>query len=171
MIELERTFLAKKIPHNLQECKYRKIIDIYIPKERKHPSLRIRRNGDKYRLTKKEPVKRGDKSKMLEQTIFLTESEYNILSKTKGKKVEKMRYQYKYENVVAEIDVFQGDLKGLVLVDFEFKTVAEKNKFKMPNFCLVEVTSEKFVAGGMLCGKGYEDIEEELRVFKYKKLL
>ncbi|MEK6905851.1 MAG: hypothetical protein AABX24_05615 [Nanoarchaeota archaeon] len=40
----------------------------------------------------------------------------------------------------------------------------------MPNFCLAEVTQEDFIAGGMICGKTYEDIEDDLRKFKYNKL-
>ena len=70
----------------------------------------------------------------------------------------------------AEIDVFQGALKGLVLVDVEFETVEEKDAFEMPEFCLVEVTQEEFIAGGMLCGKSYEDIEEGLKRYNYSRI-
>ena len=40
----------------------------------------------------------------------------------------------------------------------------------MPDFCLKEVTQELFIAGGMICGKSYEDIEENLKRFNYLKL-
>ena len=40
----------------------------------------------------------------------------------------------------------------------------------IPNFCLAEVTQEEFTAGGMLCGKSYEEIEPRLRGFGYSKL-
>ncbi len=40
----------------------------------------------------------------------------------------------------------------------------------MPDFCLVEVTQEDFVAGGMLCGKSYEDIKADLDRYGYTKL-
>ena len=72
---------------------------------------------------------------------------------------------------MAEIDVFQGESKGLILVDFEFDTNEEKNSFTIPDFCLTEITHEEFIAGGMICGKSYEDIEENLNRFNYKKLL
>jgi len=84
--------------------------------------------------------------------------------------VHKIRYQYYYEGKMGEIDIFQGSLKGLVIVDFEFKTVKEKDSFNMPNFCLVDVTQEKITAGGMLAGKTYRDIEKELKKFNYVKL-
>jgi len=172
MIELERTYLARETPVELEKCEHKTIIDIYIPRESKHPSLRLRKNGDRYRLTKKEPVNIGNNSEMKEETIVLTEREFNSLNKDiKGKRVKKVRYQYKYKNNTAEIDIFQENLKGLILVDFEFNTTEEKNNFKMPDFCLVEVTQEEFIAGGMLCGKSYKDINDKLEKFEYKKLL
>jgi hypothetical protein len=40
----------------------------------------------------------------------------------------------------------------------------------MPDFCLTDITREEFVAGGMLCGKKYEDIDNELKRFGYERL-
>ena len=171
MIELEKTYLAKKLPENLKSCKFKEIIDVYIPKSSKHPKLRLRKNGDKYELTKKEPVNDGDASHQTEQTIILTATEFNALNEQlEGKKVHKKRYYYDYKGITAEIDIFQEKLKGLVLIDFEFPTLEEKDLFQMPHFCLAEVTQEDFIAGGMICGKTYEDIEDDLRKFKYNKL-
>ena len=84
--------------------------------------------------------------------------------------MRKIRYYYPCSGRIAEIDVFKGLLEGLVLVDFEFEKPEEKKAFKMPDFCLVDVTREKLVAGGMLCGKSYSDIGKELEKFNYKKL-
>lgn len=42
--------------------------------------------------------------------------------------------------------------------------------FQMPDFCLCEVTQEEFIAGGMLCGKRYTDIEADLERFGYKRI-
>lgn len=170
MIELEKTYLAKRIPLGLKKCKFKEIIDIYIPKSSFHPTLRIRKSGNNYVMTKKEPVKEGDASHQIEQTIILTKVEFDEFTKLEGKKVHKIRYYYEYNGRTAEFDVFQGSLKGLVLVDFEFKTIKEKDSFKMPEFCLADVTKEVFVAGGMLCGKSYEDIETGLKRFNYKKI-
>jgi len=173
MIELERTYLAKYLPEDLKECESKEIIDIYIPKDikpPKHAPIRLRKKGEHYEITKKEVVDEGDFSKLKEQTILLTEPEFNELSRLEGKKVHKIRYYYPYKNRVAEIDVFQGPLKGLVVVEVEFDDEEEKNSFDMPEFCLVDVTPEDFVAGGMICGKSYEDIEEELKRHGYSKL-
>ena len=170
MIELEKTYLAKELPGGLEDCEFKEIIDIYIPKSSEHPKLRIRKNGNKFEATKKKPVRDGDASRLEEQTIILTEDEFNAFQKLDGKKVRKLRYYYNYNERTAEIGIFQDSLKGLVAIDFEFATVEEKDSFEMPDFCLADVTQEVFLAGGMICGKSYEDIENNLKRFNYKKL-
>jgi len=171
MIELERTFLAKIIPTGLENCKHKEVMDVYLPKEAEHPVLRLRKNGDSYEMTKKEPVSGTDSSKLTEHTIPLTKQEFDALRKIKGKEVRKIRYYYEYEGRTAEVDVFQDKLKGLVLIDFEFSMEEEKEHFKMPDFCLTEVTQEELFAGGMLCGKKYKDIKQALSGLKYKKII
>ncbi|MCK4524913.1 MAG: hypothetical protein KAU07_00550 [Candidatus Andersenbacteria bacterium] len=170
MIELEKTYLVKKLPENLKDCKFKEIIDVYIPKDSDHPKLRLRKNGDKFEITKKEPVNEGDASHQEEQTIKLTEIEFDALNGLEGKRVRKLRYYFDYSGRTAEVDVFQDALKGLVIVDFEFVTIEEKDKFEMPDFCLTDITQELFTAGGIICDKSYEDIEDDLNKFSYQKL-
>jgi CYTH domain-containing protein len=171
MIELEKTYLAKKIPENLKSCVFKEIIDVYIPKSSEHPKLRLRKSGDKFELTKKDLVNEGDASHQEEQTIILTEAEFNDLNQQlDGKKVRKIRYFYDYNGRTAEFDVFQDDLAGLVVVEFEFATLNEKDGFQMPDFCLIDITQEVFIAGGMIGGKTYKDIEDNLEKFEYHKL-
>ena len=107
---------------------------------------------------------------MIKQTIILTEAEFEALKSLDGKKTHKIRYYYNYNGRVCEIDVFQGDLLGLVVVDFEFDDEDTMNKFEMPEFCLIDITPEEFIAGGMICGKKYSDVEADLEKFGYKKL-
>ena len=47
--ELERTFLLKHLPKDLAKCRSKEIIDIYIPKSREHPTLRIRKTAGQWR--------------------------------------------------------------------------------------------------------------------------
>jgi CYTH domain-containing protein len=124
----------------------------------------------KYELTKKIQVNENDASNQIEQTILLNEEEFNLISTLSGRKLHKIRYFLEYEKRTAEIDVFQGELRGLVLVDFEFDDELELNNFKMPDFCLADVTQEVFIAGGKLCGKTYSDIEKKLKEFSYLPL-
>ena len=166
--ELERTFLLKTIPKDLTKVRSKEIIDIYVPKSRSHPTLRIRKNGETMEMTKKDPID-DDAAKQFEHTISLDEEEFTALQ-VDGKKLHKIRYYYEHEGKIIEIGLFKGALEGLVLADVEFSSEAEMNHFDMPDFCLAEVTQEVWAAGGMLCGKSYEDIAPHLERFGYKKL-
>lgn len=168
-LELEKTYLLAKIPSGLKNCKFIEIIDIYIPASKAHPNMRIRKKGEKIELTKKVPIN-NDASKQTEHTIPLSEEEFKALLVVPGKKVRKLRYYYPINNQTAEIDVFQDELSGLVLADFEFTNPEAKENFEAPDFCLVEITQEEFIAGGYLAEKSYKDIESNLNKFNYKKL-
>ncbi|NTW30452.1 MAG: CYTH domain-containing protein [Candidatus Moranbacteria bacterium] len=170
MIELERTYLAKYLPDGLSTCPSREMLDMYLPVSSRHPVLRIRKNGEKLEMTKKSPVVDGDSSKQEEQTIRLSREEFVALVGIEGKRVGKTRYLYEIDGRTAEVDVFVGALSGLVLVDFEFETEAEKDAFPIPEFCLAEVTQEEFIAGGFLAGKSYDDIAPGLARFGYERI-
>lgn len=165
MIELEKTFLAKYVPEGVK--RKHEIVDIYLPKAREHPVLRLRKKDDEYLLVKKKHVDK-DVSEQKEETINLSEEEYNELAKLEGKRLRKIRYTYYVNGRVADIDVFKDKLEGLILVDFEFDNKEDKENFTTPDFCLKDVTDEKFIAGGMLCGKSYEDIRPELEKHGYE---
>lgn len=168
MLELEKTYLLKYFPKGSLESPNKAVIDTYYPEKSKHPVLRLRQSGDKFELTKKVPVEGQNSSQHNENTILLSPDEASALLKIKGKRLSKVRYYFSFDGRVAEVDVFKGDLAGLVLVDFEFDSTDDLNGFKMPDFCLVDVTEEEFLAGGMLCGKKYADVEIELKRFGYK---
>ena len=170
MIEIERMYLARFIPDGLSGCKSDEIIDIYIPWTVAHPQIRLRKEGRNLVLTKKYAPDNSDFTRQVEQTIVLTEREYEEFAKLDGKKLRKIRHYYKCNAGEAQIDVFKDELEGLVLIDFEFKSKGEADKFVAPDFCLVDVTKEKFIAGGMLCGKSYSDIKNMLSQFGYSKL-
>ena len=116
------------------------------------------------------PIVEGDASEQIEQTIPLTKDEFIAISSCSKKRVVKDRYNIEIEGKMVEVDVFTEDLKGLVLMDFEFNTVHEKSVFKMPSFALADVTQEEFIAGGMLAGKTYNNISSELKRFNYRRL-
>ena len=168
-LELERTFLAKELPKEIEGADFVEIVDIYIPDGPEHSHLRLRKKGNKRSITKKTPMA-DDASEMMEYTIELDEAEYEALASCSKKRVAKKRYYAKIDGFDAEVDVFEEGLEGLVLVDFEFSDVSEKNKFVMPENLLADVTPEEFIAGGMLAGKNYDDIAEDLDRYGYKKI-
>ncbi|HTB49275.1 MAG TPA: hypothetical protein VK712_04290 [Verrucomicrobiae bacterium] len=169
-IELELTYLARKIPGELNGVTPQRLVDTYVPENAAKPYVRLRQKGTQYEITKKQPVDESDFSHQTEQTIPLKKDEFDALCKASRRRVEKDRYMITVEGRTAEVDVFDGELKGLVVIDFEFGSLEEKQAFKPPEFCLVEVTQELFIAGGQLAGKTYDDIAADLARFNYQPL-
>lgn len=169
-LELEITYLAASIPAGLEACKHEELTDMYFPVDAAHAKLRIRQKGGKCELTKKTQADPGDAGAQHEESIELTADEFAALAQGGGRRLDKTRYYLPYQGRIAEVDVFSGPLKGLVIVEFEFDTKEEKDAFAKPDFCLVDVTQEDFIAGGVLAGKSYQDIAAELERFGYKAL-
>ncbi|MBI4086958.1 hypothetical protein HY416_03180 [Candidatus Kaiserbacteria bacterium] len=170
MIELERTFLAKSLPSDLHTHPNKRIVDLYVDNGTPHRDLRIRQLGDRCEITRKRPTHGTDSSKQEEQTIALEKIEFDSLAHTRGPKIEKTRYYYPYGDITAEFDIFEGALTGLVLIDFEFDSEEAMRTFSPPEFCLADVSQEAFVAGGVLAGKSYADLEGALKEYRYQKL-
>ena len=178
MIELERefTYLLNKLPDDLDEFPSKIIEDIYVPAEARHPIIRIRRNGEKMMITKKYPIDSpediiGDASRQVEHTIDLSPDEYKSLASLPGKQFKKRRFAYKFNGQDAEIDVYLDKLAGLAVVDFEFNSDEAMEKFVKPDFVGTDVTQDEMVAGGMLCGKSYDDLVNQLeQKYGYKPL-
>ena len=80
-IELEKTYLIKYLPNEFVDFPFKEIKDIYIPKDTEHPILRIRKFGDEYEITKKQPIQGLDSSEQYENTIPLTREEFLVLEK------------------------------------------------------------------------------------------
>lgn len=169
-LELEKTYLAAYLPQELATLAFERIADVYVPESVEHAVLRLRHKGDTYCITKKIPVSGDDSSRQHEHTILLSREEYEALATCSKKQFTKRRYNLELGGRQAELDVYEGDLAGLVVIDFEFATDEEMANFSAPDICLVDVTQDALIAAGKLAGKTYEDIRTQLEVYKYKPL-
>lgn len=167
-IEIETTYLALALPEGLAKAKHRKLVDVYFPAQAVHPQMRIRQQGEDFVLTKKTQVKADDASMQTEENIVLTQGEFEALRAGQGKLVAKTRYYVPVGDRIAEVDVFEGALAGLVLVDVEFTSEETRDAFVKPSFCGADVTQEVFIAGGMLAGKSLADIQTDLDRLGYQ---
>lgn len=172
MIELERekTFLLKSLPVDLAMSRFEDISDAYIPMDAPHPVLRLRHRGNRYELTKKVLSDDSDASHQTEHTISLTSDEAAAFDKVEAKRFTKRRYYCTLEGYPAEVDLYQGALAGLAVVDFEFEDDKKMSEFNTPAICLVDVTQEESLAGGMLAGKEYVDLADVLDKYEYRPL-
>lgn len=162
MLEIEKTFLVKKFPGNLKKYKAVSIQQGYLSKP---PSpLRIRKKGDKYEITKKLPV-HGEKFWVVDEiNIPLRVEEFNLLWLNVLRSLEKTRYLVPLPGkLVAELDVFEGKLSGLSLVEVEFGSEEELKVFVPPDWFGRDVTDEEFSANSFLAGKSFAGIKKYLK--------
>ena len=156
MIEIEKTFLVKDLP-DLTQLTPEKILQGYLSPS---PSpLRIRQRDSRFEITKKLPLKPDDFSSAEEINIPLTEFEFNQFWPLVQRSLEKLRYKIPLENnLTAELDVYQSQLTGLVVVEVEFPSSEDMNKFIPPSWFGADITQEEFSANSFLAGKNFDQI-------------
>ena len=137
-IEIERKFLVKEIPDNLNNFEKTDMTQGYLNNA---PVVRIRRENDDYVLT----YKGSGLLSHSEYNLPLNEESFNhLLKKCDGIIISKTRYKIPIKNdLVAELDIFKGELVGLTLVEVEFTSIAEAKSFIPPSWFGEDVTSDK----------------------------
>jgi CYTH domain-containing protein len=97
-----------------------------------------------------------DASTRLITTIYLTESELQVLSAAlSGDRLSKLRHRLRSpDRTPMSVDEFQGDLAGLRLVEAEFETAEALAAFTPPAFALREVTDDARYTGAQLAAHG-----------------
>ncbi|MBO4599698.1 MAG: CYTH domain-containing protein [Bacteroidales bacterium] len=150
-MEIERKFLVRELPNNLEQYEHYEIEQAYLCTS---PTLRIRRMGDEYILTIKERVALSSSSAIhnREEEFALSKESYQrLLSKCDSSGVGKTRYiidlwklmkDDAYTGLVAELDIFHGRHNGLMLVEVEFPNTQAANAFVPPEWFGEDVSSE-----------------------------
>ena len=137
-IEIERKFLVKEIPDNLNNFEKTDMTQGYLNTA---PVVRIRRENDDYVLT----YKGSGLLSHSEYNLPLNEESFNhLLKKCDGIIISKTRYKIPIKNdLVAELDIFKGELANLTLVEVEFTSIDEAKSFIPPSWLGEDVTSDK----------------------------
>ena len=135
-MEIERKFLLKNIPDDLENYPCTQIEQAYLCRK---PVVRVRRNGDRFELTCK------GKGKMVREEINLPLSEEAYLSlraKAEGTVIFKRRYRIPYGKYTIELDHFEAPRAGLWLAEVEFPTEEEALSFVPPEWFGEDVTQD-----------------------------
>lgn len=134
-MEIERKFLIKSLPGNLDSYPFRQIEQGYLCTD---PVVRIRRQDETYYLTYK------SQGLMVreEYNLPLTKEGYeHLLPKADGILIAKKRYLIPMESgFTIELDVFEGELAPLILAEVEFHTEKEAQNFVPPDWFGEDVT-------------------------------
>jgi len=164
-LERERRYLLQDLPEGLTRASpHVQITDNYITGTR----LRLRKVRDPLtnkwtvKFTQKFAINSKDLSRTLITNTYLNAQEAEILSVFETNEIRKNRYPFEYDGRKFGIDMFLGDLFGLVLAEVGFDTDEELESFSKPQFALVEVTNNELFSGGKLCELTFADIREEI---------
>lgn len=164
-VERERRYLLQDLPAGLtRPCPHVQITDNYITGTR----LRLRKvreprtNKWTVKLTQKFAPDPRDFSRTIITNIYLNALEVEALGISDANEIRKNRYPFEFEGRKWSVDMFLGDLFGLVMAEVSFETDEELDDFPKPQFAVADVTNIELFTGGRLCELTFEDVREEI---------
>ena len=164
-LERERRYLLQDLPEGLQRPDpHVQITDNYLTGTR----LRLRKvreprtNKWTIKLTQKFAPNPQDFSRTIITNIYLNALEVETLGISDANEIRKNRYYFEFEGRDWSVDMFLGDLFGLVLAEVSFESDEELDGFPKPPFAVADVTNVELFTGGRLCELTFEDVREEL---------
>lgn len=161
--EWERRFLLARFPIEASVVRVRRITDDYI----ENTNLRLReqsegQNHTVFKLTQKLAEETGSARRELVTTIYVTREEFSVLTKLPARILQKTRFSVPPFG----IDVFEGQLSGLVLAEAEFSSAAEASALVIPSFVEQEITNDHRFTGGSLVAASRSEIQHLLAEYK-----
>jgi len=165
-VERERRYLLTDLPEGLTRADpHLQITDNYITGTR----LRLRKVRDP--RTNKWTAKFGQKfapdpadlSRTIITNTYLNALEAETLSVFNANEIRKNRYRFEFEGREFGVDMFLGDLFGLVLAEVSFATDEELDSFPKPPFALADVTNDPVFAGGNLCELTFAEVRQHIK--------
>jgi len=98
--------------------------------------------------------------------ILLSPEEHELFATLPGDRLQKTRHYHLDRGRVFSIDVFTGELDGLVLCETEADNLAELLAIRPPSYVSQEVTEDPFFTGGNLCRTSRADLLRKLATFE-----
>jgi len=164
-IERERRYLLQDMPEGLTRADdHQQITDNYLTGTR----LRIRKVRDPrtnkwvVKFTQKFAPNPEDLSRTMITNTYLNAIEADTLAIFEANEIRKNRYPFEFEGRKFSVDMFLGDLFGLVLAEVSFETDEEMDSFAKPPFALADVTNNEIFSGGKLSQLTFADISKEI---------
>lgn len=154
-IEIERKFLVRRLPAILDDHAAAAIRQGYLIVAENGTELRIRQKAGRCFQT----IKMGEGLSRTEIEIELSKAQFHALwPHTSGRRIQKSRYTVPVDGHTAELDVFEGDLAGLRLVEVEFASTEASQRFFPPDWFGDEVTEDRRYANKWLAVNGIPGI-------------
>jgi len=138
--EIERKFLVIEPPPEIENYPHSEIRQGYLIVTDNDIEVRIRKKGGLYTET----LKAGSGLVRQESEKEITEKQFeDHWPLTKDKRVQKVRYDIQYSGKLIELDIYSGELQGLIVAEVEFKSEQESSLFIPPQWFGKEVTHDE----------------------------
>ena len=165
-LERERRYLLEDLPDPLTRASpHVQITDNYITGTR----LRLRKvrepqtNKWTVKFTQKFAPNPADLSRTIITNTYLTAAEAEVLAVFEANEIRKNRYPFEFEGRTFAVDMFLGDLFGLVLAEVSFDSDEELDNFQKPAFAIADVTNSELFSGGNLSISTFTEVRDAWR--------
>jgi adenylate cyclase len=151
--EIERKFLVTgELPDDLNRHPSDEISQGYVAIADDGTEVRVRVRGGDHTLT----VKSGPSLTRVEEEIEIDPSRFESLwPLTAGRRIEKRRYMIPAgDQLSIELDVYGGELDGLVTAEIEFDSTEQAEAFEPPPWIGSDVTGDGSYSNQSLAAHG-----------------
>jgi adenylate cyclase len=93
---------------------------------------------------------------------LLSPVEHQLFETLKGDLIKKVRYYHNYSGNAYSLDVFEGELEGLLLSEVSADSLEQLMSIEPPAFSSREVTEDEYFDGGNLCKISQSDLKAKL---------
>lgn len=176
--ETRRVFLLENLPAPLTRAsRHLQIFDNYIENTRlRLRSIRVPETKE-WTWILQQRITTENLSQRHIAEIYLNEAEHRAFEIFEGREVRKNervetneirknRYFYDFHDGQIEIDLFLGELWGLILANSYLTNSEESKAFENFPAAVLEVTKDEFFVGENLLGKTFADVREKFENIK-----
>lgn len=152
-MEIEKKFLVKQLPDNLENYPHSRMTQSYISRS---PVIRLRKIEKESITSFVLTIKSGGLAVRQEFELPLQETDYErLFQKVEGRVLQKVRYLIPLsDGYTAELDIFEGELAGLQLVEVEFPSVEAMDLFEAPDWFGEDVSASAQYHNSVLSNGG-----------------
>ena len=148
--EIERKFLIKTIPMNIENFPHQEIIQWYFNDPSTGKSIRIRHIWDTYKITRKKW--HGLVREEMETDI--TKAEFDQLwFQVENHFLEKTRYEIPYDGFIIELVIYKN-LQWLKTAEVEFASKRDAKKFVVPERFGEDLTKMREASNAYIANHG-----------------
>ncbi len=140
-LEIERKFLVERLPQDIHSWPCVELQQGYLAIDDSGREVRLRMKGDQYFLT----VKHGTGLQRAECEVEISRRQFEQLwPLTLAQRIEKTRYTISTDSkLTIELDIYHGELTGLITAEVEFTCVADSKLFREPEWLGREITDDR----------------------------